>query len=153
LTCCSKENDPQYIDANDHGLSNSPTTDQPGGLSAPNKMNYHVMNTVWDAEYAHNQTPTNPQYNGYNSPDPHQMFNNAKIQSYITLTQPKQNQNSSEDKPVYAVNSKEPISKTKDPMNTMATWTQQIQEQLKSKRARETSASSTKQLIHSTNSN
>jgi len=111
------------------------------------------VNTVWDTEYARNQTPTNPQYNGYLSPDQHQTFNNVKIQSYVELTQTKQKPQTPEDKRIYAVNIKEPTSKTKDPSDTMVNWTQQLQEQLKTKRSRETSASSTKQLVHSTNSN
>ena len=125
-------------------------------MSGQKTTNYHVMNTVWDGDYPHNQTPTNIQYNGYRSPDPKPTVNNAKVQSYVTLTQPKRNQRSLDDGRVYSVDMNEPTSPTsptrKDPSETMVNWTQQLQEQLKRKNSRETSASSTKQLIHSTDS-
>ena len=157
--CCSKPDDPQNINIDDHRLSDSPTNDHsygtqqismPGG---PKGTNYHVMNTVWDTDYVHNQTPSNPQYNGYLSPDQSKTFNKTNIQTIPPTNLIKPKQQAFEDKRVYSVNIKEPTSKTKDPVDTMVNWTHQLQEQLKTKKPRETSASSTKQLIHSTNSN
>jgi len=121
--------------------------------SAPKRMNYHVMNSVWDPEYIPNPTPINAQYNGYRSPDQNKIPENLYIQSFASLAIAKRKQKELENQRVYAVNINEPTSKPKDPVDTMVNWTQQLQEQLRNKKPRQTSASSTKQLIHSLNSN
>lgn len=84
---------------------------------------------------SYGSSSSDPQYNGYRSPDHNQV-----------APQMGKSQNNSH------VNTKEPRSKGKDPVDSMVNWTQQLQEQLKSKNTRETSASSTKQLIHSVES-
>jgi hypothetical protein len=111
------------------------------------------MNTVWEPEYIRNQTPIKPQYNGYRSPDQTTTFDNTNIQSFATVVMAKQKQKEIDDKRIYAVNINEPTAKTKNSVDTMVNWTQQLQEQLRNKKPRETSASSTNQLIHSSNSN
>jgi transcriptional regulator NrdR family protein len=111
------------------------------------------MNTVWEPEYIRNQTPIKPQYNGYRSPDQTTTFDNTNIQSFATVVMAKQKQKEIDDKRIYAVNINEPTAKTKNSVDTMVNWTQQLQEQLRNKKSRETSASSTNQLIHSSNSN
>jgi hypothetical protein len=157
--CCSKEKD----DENDLRLSDSPANDQNlgrkqmspnDGIPVSQGKGYQVMNTVWNPELINNQTPRNPQYNGYRSPDQHKSPDNTLIQSFAAVAAAKQKQK--EDKRVYAVDidgSTKSTSKAKDPADTMVSWTQQLQEQLRNKNTRETSASSTKQLIHSSNSN
>jgi hypothetical protein len=111
------------------------------------------MNSVWDPEYIDNQISTKSQYYGYRSPDFIKTPNNANIQSFAAAVVAKQKQKQFEDNRVYAVNINEPTSKPKDHVDTMINWTQQLQQQLRNKTARETSAGSTKQLIHSSNSN
>jgi hypothetical protein len=123
------------------------------GTLTPQGTNYHVMSTVWDPEYKHNQTPITPQYNGYRSPDQNIIPNDSHAQTFAAVVMAKQNQKQFEDNRIYAVNINEPKSKTKDPVDTMVNWTQQLQEQLRNKKARETSASSTKQLVHSSDAN
>ncbi len=160
--CCSKRNDAEHINENDLRLQDSPTNDQnyeiknlsiSDGSSAPTRVSYHVMNSVWDPEYIDNQISTKSQYYGYRSPDFIKTPNNANIQSFAAAVVAKQKQKQFEDNRVYAVNINEPTSKPKDHVDTMINWTQQLQQQLRNKTARETSAGSTKQLIHSSNSN
>jgi hypothetical protein len=151
LNCCSQQNEGEHFIENDIRLLNSPTNDYNYGISAQKGMNYHVMNTVWDPEYMRNQSPINPQYNGYLSPDQSKTPDNSHIQSFATTVIAKQKQ--VDDKRIYAVNINEPTSKSKDPVDTMVNWTQQLQEQLRNKKPRETSAGSTKQLLRSSNSN
>ncbi|CAF5105740.1 unnamed protein product, partial [Rotaria magnacalcarata] len=124
------------------------------GTTPSNEFNYRVMDTVWNPEYIHDQKPSNPQYNGYFSPDQSRTPDNILIQSFAAVTMTKQQQKELEDKRIYAVNiddSTNSTSKTKDPVNTMISWTEQLQEQLRNKKSRETSANSTKQLIPSLN--
>lgn len=146
FTCCSKDDDDQTNkNGNDFDISDSTTgvydTQRGKKLSLPSDMigsgkaNYHVMNTVWDPEYANHQPSNNIQYNGYRSPEQFNSSTNSNIKSYTN---------------VITVQSKE---KSKDSIDAMVNWTQQLQEQLKHKTPRETSASSTKQLIHKTTSN
>jgi len=160
--CCSKQNNGEHMNVNDLHVSDSPTNDQnyeiethsmSYGSSAPTRVSYHVMNSVWDPEYIDNQISSKPQSYGYRSPDVSHTPNNANIQSFTAAVIAKQKQKQIEDNRVYAVNINEPISKPKDHVDTMINWTQQLQQQLRNKTARETSASSTKQLIHSSNSN
>jgi hypothetical protein len=170
LNCCSKQDDDdgdENMNDKDLRLSDSPTNDHSsgakqisipgGGTTASTKgTNYHVMNTVWDPEHIRNETSLNPQYNGYRSSDQRTTPDNALIQSFTTTVMAQEKQRVLDDKRVYAVNIDEPRTSTspsKDPVDTMVSWTQQLQEQLKNPKSRETSASSTKQLIHSSNTN
>ncbi|CAF4611296.1 unnamed protein product [Rotaria sp. Silwood1] len=163
LKCCSKQNDDENNNEkdlhssdssiNDHNLriENMSTSD---GTQTSNGMNYHVMNTVWNPEHIHNQTSLNFQNNRYRTPDQSTTPDNVLIQSFTAATLAKQKQKELDDKRIYAVDINESTnstSKTNDPVNTMVNWTQQLQEQLRNKKARETSASSTKQLIHASN--
>ena len=119
------------------------------GASAPKGMNYHVMNTVWDPENMNSQSSRNAHYNGYRSPDQKQTPDTTNIQSFALA---KQKEKDLADKRIYAVNiNNQTRPKSKDHVDTMVSWTQQLQEQLKSKKSRETSASSTNQLIHNDN--
>jgi len=111
------------------------------------------MNTVWNPEQLRNETPANPQYNGYRSPDQYTTPDNALIQSFAAVVMAKQKEKEIEDKRVYAVDIVEQnnsTSKTRNPADTMVSWTQQLQEQLKNK-PRPTSGNSTKALIQSEN--
>jgi len=144
---------------NNFHLNDPPTTENnitkkqiiiPGTTSKG--INYHVMNTVWNPEQLRNETPTHPQYNGYQSPDQRTTPNDVNIQSFAAVILAKHIAKEAEQNRVYAVDiipSDTPTSKTKDPADTMMSWTQQLQEQLKSKSARPTSGSSTKELIQS----
>jgi hypothetical protein len=159
FNCCSKKDDNEKIQEADLRLSDSPINDYSSGTKntpmafetpAPKRMNYHVMNTVWNPEDMNNQTRGNPQYNGYRSPIQPKTPDTALQQSSAYVNTVKQNE--SADKRIYAVNMNEPKqSKAKNPADTMVSWTQQLQEQLKAKKPRETSASSTQQLVHSSN--
>ncbi|CAF1174687.1 unnamed protein product [Adineta steineri] len=128
------------------------------GVTVMKGKNYNVMNTVWNPDYSNFQTPRNPQYNGYFSPDQNTVPSITQIQSHAinAASKPKP----IEDKRIYAVDINDSTATTttrtatpRDPADTMVSWTQQLQEQLRNKKARETSAASTKQLIHSANSN
>ncbi len=113
-------------------------------------INYHVMNTIWNPEQLDNETPSNPQYDGYRPPDQNTTPNNILIQSFATSVMAKQKEKELEEKRVYAVDIIEEnnsSTRTKTPVGTMMSWTQQLQEQLKTKPTRPTSASSTKELI------
>ena len=55
-------------------------------------MNYHIMNTVWNPEQLRNETPLNPQYNGYRSPDQHTTPDNVLIQSFANVIMAKHKQ-------------------------------------------------------------
>jgi hypothetical protein len=168
FTCCSKQNDDDDDgNMNDKNLrlSDSPTNDHssegklisiPGGTTTARGMNYHVMNTVWDPEHIRNETSPNPKYNGYRSSNQRTTPDNALIQSFATTVMAREKQKELDEKRVFAVNINEPrklTSQSKDPVDTMVSWTQQLQEQLRNPKSRETSASSTKQLIHSSNTN
>jgi hypothetical protein len=151
------------MDANHFRLSESPRNENTlvtTQITMPNSStrsgNYHIMNTVWNPEHVHSEPPMNPQYNGYISPDQHTTPGNALIQSFAAVVMEKHKQKELEEKRVYAVDiveQKNSTANTKTAADTMSTWTQQLQEQLKNKQPRETSASSTKQLIHTDNSN
>ncbi|CAF2040253.1 unnamed protein product [Rotaria magnacalcarata] len=160
---CCKYYDGAKMTEKNLRLSDSPVNDQnirvknksiSDGTTPSNEFNYRVMDTVWNPEYIHDQKPSNPQYNGYFSPDQSRTPDNILIQSFAAVTMTKQQQKELEDKRIYAVNiddSTNSTSKTKDPVNTMISWTEQLQEQLRNKKSRETSANSTKQLIPSLN--
>ena len=131
LTCCFKK-DPSQSNSNSHlRFSDSPTNDNNAGVQG---MRASYASDSSDPHYMRQKIPTNVQYNGYRSPDHTQIPQMG------------------EKKTISYVNTNEPRSKSKDPVDSMVNWTQQLQEQLKSKKPRETSASSTKQLIHSTDS-
>ncbi len=113
-------------------------------------INYHVMNTIWNPEQFRSESPSNPQYDGYKSSDQNTTPNNILIQSFATNVMAKQKEKELEEKRVYAVDIIEEnnsSTRTKTPVGTMMSWTQQLQEQLKTKPTRPTSASSTKELI------
>jgi hypothetical protein len=119
-------------------------------------INYHVMDTVWNPEQLTNETPLNPLYNGYRSPDQNITVDNANIQSFAAVVMARGKQKALEENRVYAVDIVEPnesTMKTKNPADTMVSWTQQLQERLKNKETRPISASSTNQLIPSENTN
>lgn len=123
--------------------------------SSSKGINYQVMNTVWNPDQLHTENPTNPQY--INSPpsvpDQQTTPNNALIQSFAAVVLAKHKAKEIEDKRVYAVDiiesHKEEAEKHRTPAETMVSWTQQLQEQLKQKSTRPTSGSSTKGLIQS----
>lgn len=129
LTCCSKK-PPSQLNSNSHlRFSDSPTHDD--GVQV---IQTSYGSSPTDPDYMRQKSPTYVQYNGYRSPDHSQIPDMGKNKSNAY------------------VNTTEPRSKGKDPVDSMVNWTQQLQEQLKTKKPRETSASSTKQLIHSTDS-
>jgi hypothetical protein len=110
------------------------------------------MNTIWNPEQLRSETPNNPQYNGYQSLDERTTPNDVNIQSFAAAILAKQKSKEVEQNHIYAVDiisSESPISKAKDPVDTMVSWTQQLQDQLKTKSTRPTSGSSTKELIES----
>jgi hypothetical protein len=156
--CCSHDDDDD-IDVNNFRLTDSPTNDnnsipnQPKMTGGASKgMNYHIMNTVWNPEQLRAETPSNPQYNGYRSPDQHTTPDNALIQSFAAVVMAKHIEKEIEDKRVYAVDIVEPnnpTAKAKTPADTMVSWTQQLQEQFKNKQTRPTSENSTQALIQS----
>ena len=159
--CCAKFDD---IDDEDVNINNFHSTDSPThgnnvvtkqmpipGLSSRGN-NYHIMNTVWNPEQLRNESPTNPQYNGYRSPDQHTTPDNVLIQSFAAVVMAKHKEKELEDKRVYAVDIIEqdnPTLKTKTAAETMVSWTQQLQEQLKNRPPRPTSENSTKELMQS----
>ncbi|CAF2496182.1 unnamed protein product [Rotaria sp. Silwood2] len=163
LKCCSEQNDDENINEKDLHASNSSISDNnlrvknistSDGILTSNGTNYHVMNTVWNPEHIHNQTLLNSQNNGYRTLNQSTTPDNVLIQSFTVATMAKQKQKELDDEHIYAVDINESTNstlKTKDPINTMVNWTQQLQEQLRNKKTRETSVSSTKQLIHSSN--
>ena len=159
--CCSSQDDDddEDIDVNHHRLTESPTGENnitktqimlPGTSSK--RLNYHVMNTIWNPEHLHGESPTNPQYNGYQTPDLHTTPNDTHIQSFAAVVMAKHKAKEIEQSRVYAVDivpSEAPTSKSKDPVDTMVSWTQQLQDQLKTQSTRPTSGSSTRELIES----
>jgi hypothetical protein len=156
--CCSNDDDEDDdITANNINVTDSPVNGN-NFLTMPTTstrgMNYHIMNTVWNPEQLHNETPLNPQYNGYQTPDQHTTPNNVLIQSFAAVVMAKHKEKQLDNKRVYAVDIVEDNNstlRTKNPADTMVSWTQQLQEQLKTKQNRPTSASSTKELIESEN--
>ncbi|CAF1023523.1 unnamed protein product [Adineta ricciae] len=90
---------------------------------------YHVRTAVWTPEYETDQISAG-----------HRSTNRNMQEREI------------DSRRVYAVDinqSTKAASKHKDPADTMVSWTQQLQEQLRNKQPRQTSAGSTKQLVHS----
>ena len=139
------KNTDEKINEYDSQSSNSPTGDFYGGAAlGPKAGGFQVRNTVWTPEYANNQTPRNVQYNGYRTPD------SSNTQPTDTS---KPGRKGSDERRVYAVDIDKSTTKANDPADTMVSWPQQLQQQLRNKQPRETSASSTKQLIHSSPSN
>lgn len=115
--------------------------------------NFHVMNTVWNPEHVRPETSMNGQSNGFRSPDQTTTPDNVLIQSFAAAMIEKRKQKQLEEKRVYAVNL-QPTSNvsttnttTANPTETMVSWTQQLQEQLKSRSIRQVSANSQKELI------
>lgn len=106
---------------------------------ASNQISDHTTNRVWKPEYVHNQTLSTPTYDGDYSPD-----QTRTPDSMITQ----------EDNFIDATETNESMSSTlknKDPVRAMINWTEKLQEELRNKKPRETSASSTKGLIPQTN--
>jgi hypothetical protein len=157
--CCS-DHDDDDDDINNFRLPDSPTNGNnivTNQLTVPGTTtrgeNYHIMNTVWNPEQLRSETPSNPQYNGYRSPDQHTTPDNALIQSFAAVVMAKHREKELEDRRVYAVDiveQNDSASKIRNPADTMVSWTQQLQEQLKNKN-RPTSGNSTKALIQSEN--
>ncbi|CAF0757325.1 unnamed protein product [Rotaria sordida] len=160
--CCLNHDDDD-IDMNNFRLPDSPTNENnliikqiimPGTTNKG--INYHIMNTVWNPEQLRNEIPSNPQSNGYRSLDQSKTPDNTHIRSFASVFMAKQKQKELEQKRIYAVDINEQNNstlKTKDPVETMISWTQQLQQQLKSKQSRPTSASSTKELIQMKDTN
>ena len=159
LKCCSNHDEDDEIDIN-----RIPSADSEHNLLAnqvivsnnasSRGINYQVMNTVWNPDQLGTENPTNPQYINSQPPLPEQQTtpNNALIQSFAAVVLAKHKAKEIEDKRVYAVDiieSKEEGGKRRTPAETMVSWTQQLQEQLKQKSTRPTSGSSTKGLIQS----
>ena len=159
--CCSDpDDDEDDINVNNIRLNDSPTNENnlvteqihmPGTSSRG--INYHIMNTIWNPEHLRNETPLNPQYNGYQSPDQRTTPNNVLIQSFAATVLARQKEKQLEGKRVYAVDiieENDAEGKSKTPVETMVSWTKQLQEQLKTKeQTRPLSGSSTKELIQS----
>ncbi|CAF0972917.1 unnamed protein product [Rotaria sp. Silwood1] len=163
--CCLNYDDDNDadIDMNNFHLSDSSTNENnlitkqiiiPG--TTAKGINYHIMNTVWNPEHLRNVVPLNPQFNEYRSLDQSKTPNNTLIRSFASVFLAKQKQKALEQKRVYAVDIIEQnnsILKPKHSVDTMISWTQQLQEQLKHKQSRPSSASSTKELIQMKNTN
>lgn len=153
--CCSKGNadedttiefDGTHYPDNTDAMRQDPT--QMGISRTPNKgVNYHVMSTVWNPEHLRPETSAN----GFRSPDQHTTPDNALIQSFAANLIEKRKQKQMEEKRVYAVNihpsNSSETERSSNPTDTMVSWTQQLQEQLKSRSIRQASASSKKELI------
>lgn len=121
-------------------------------------INYRIMNTVWNPEHLPNENPSNYQSNGYHALNQTQTPNNALIQSFASVFIAKQKAKKLEEKRIYAVDiaeQNESTLKNKNPTDTMVSWTQQLQDRLKNKPSTPLSASSTRELIetHETNKN
>ncbi|CAF1112148.1 unnamed protein product [Adineta ricciae] len=115
-------------------------------------VNYHVMNAVWNPEQLQSDTTGNAQVSGLITPNQQTTPNNVLIQSFAAVVLAKQRQNELEEKRVYAVDilpQGDLPAAQKRPVDTMMTWTQQLQEQLKNKQSRPTSTDSSKELVHS----
>lgn len=131
--CCPSKNKEEDSNENDLDQTDSPIVYEgyggkklslPDETSAPRTTNYQIMNTTWTPEYTNNR------------------FNSSKASSPVSSFQ--QNQQ------VYAVNVNQPKSRSNDSVDAMANWSKQLQHQLKNPRPHQSSADSTKQLIHKT---
>jgi hypothetical protein len=158
LKCCpNRDDDIDDIDVNNPRSIDSPINENTfvtKEIGSSRGMNYHIMNTIWNPDHLHSETPINSQYNGYQTQDQRTTPNNVLIQSFATVVMEKEKEKELEEKRVYAVEILEEDNstlKTKHPADTMMSWTQQLQEQLKPKQNRPTSASSTKELIEPDN--
>lgn len=159
LKCCSNHDEDDESDIN-----RIPSADSERNLlanqvivsnnSSSKGINYQVMNTVWNPDQLRTENPTHLEYidSQPSLPDQKTTPNNALIQSFAAVVLAKHKAKEIEDKRIYAVDiieSKEEAGKHRTPAETMVSWTQQLQEQLKQKSTRPTSGSSTKGLIQS----
>ncbi|CAF2038172.1 unnamed protein product [Rotaria magnacalcarata] len=165
--CCSNrdigDEDEDEINVNNHRSIDSPINESnlltkeiilPG--TKAKGTNYHVMDVVWNPEHSPNEIPPKHQFNEYRSLDESKTPNNILIQSFASGFIAKEKEKKLQEKSIYAVDIVEQnnsTSKMKNPADTMISWTQQLQEQLKSKQSRPISASSTRQLIQTDNNN
>ena len=151
LSKCSEQSDNENADEKDLRASNS-TFNEPDlgvahlslsdGVTIPKRIHYNVMNTVWNPEKISHQTPANDQHNRYCSPKQNTAPDRVLIQSFAAVMT-KEKQGELEDKSVHHVNQNKStnlVTKTKDPVHTMVSLAQQLQEQLKDKRFGETSS-------------
>jgi hypothetical protein len=161
--CCSStatddDDDDDYsehanVDTSSASMPSAPAYDaNPVTMSKTSSKgtNYQVMNAVWNPEHIASETSTRIQYDGNGATNQHRTPDNALIQSFAAAVLQKQKQKQLDDRRVYAVNISDThptrnVSKT--PADTMISWTQQLQEQLKAQANRESSASSQRQLI------
>ncbi|CAF3359824.1 unnamed protein product [Rotaria socialis] len=149
--CCSNhdvgDEDEDEINVNNLRSTDSPINENnlltkkiiPPGAKTTG-TNYHVMDVVWNPEHL---------------PDESKTPNNVGIQSFATAFIAKQKEKKSQEKCIYAadiVEQNNSTSKMKNSADTMISWTQQLQEQLKSKQSRPISASSTRELIQTDHS-
>lgn len=156
--CCFRDDD----DDDDEQNPGSSSDSSPRARAAASKqvslpgtvvrgVNYHVMNTVWNPDQLQGDSPTQAQYNGYVTPDPKTTPSNALIQSFAAVVVAKQRQQALDENRVYAVDilpqNDAPVA-PKRPVDTMISWTHQLQEQLKNKSTRPTSSDSTRELVH-----
>lgn len=157
--CCTHaaEEDDDF-DGRQFNLSDSPTSPDQSVVTmsktSTKGQNYHVMNTVWNPEQIRRDptVSTSQPWNGVRSPDQRTTPDNVLIQSFAAAVIEKQKQKQLENKRVYAVDINENRDRSSNPTETMVSWPQQLQEQLKSKSAaRENSASSTRQLMPASN--
>ena len=134
FTCCGKGNDSEHMNNNHLRFTDSPSDDWNSGVQvSPTPYG----STGFSHQAIRQKSPVHVQYNGYRSPDQTQTPQKSKMTG---------------NKNVSYIQTNEPRSKGKDPIDSMANWTQQLETQLKTKNARASSASSTKQLIHATDS-
>lgn len=161
VKCCAKgnANDEDQLDMDRaHYPGDNDTSRFEPQLATTSKpsnrgMNYHVMNTVWNPEHLRPETSTN----GFHSPNQSTTPDNVLIQSFAAAMIEKRKQKQLEEKRVYAVNlqptdnvtaaAASKTDRTTNPTETMISWTQQLQEQLKSRSIRQASANSTRDLI------
>jgi hypothetical protein len=112
--------------------------------------NYHMVSTVWNPDVMGADSGTAPPYDGYRSTDQFKTPSHADIQSFGTNMVAKLREKELNDQRVYAMNMSEPTEanlKGNDPVDTMISWTQQLQEQLRATPERTGSGNSTKRLI------
>ena len=153
--CCSNQDDDDEMENDRADSENNLLTSQVivSNASSSRGINYPVMNTIWNPDHLSSETPTNPQNLTTQAPvDQQTTPNNVLIQSFAAVVLAKQKAKEIEEKRVYAVDiidSNDEPGKSKTAADTMVSWTQQLQEQLKQKSTRPTSASSTKELIQS----
>lgn len=143
--CCSGDDDDEdnSINANHLHVAESPVNESnlvSNQTSMPTVTaggtNYHVLNTIWNPEHLPHEVSSNSQENGYRLPDKSKTPDNALIKSFASVFIAKQKEKESVEKRVYAVDIVEhdnSTSPTKSALDTMVTWTQQLQEQLKPK--------------------